>query len=99
MLAKGNRVLGVGFNKPKTHPKLKTWSYVEGSGIHAEMSACLGLGPQRLVGSSIHVARLLRNGEWGLAKPCFACQNFLRHAGVRSMFYTVKPGEWGKSFL
>jgi len=46
-------------------------------------------------GSTLWVARILKSGEWGLAKPCTNCQNMIRHMGVKRVYYTIGPGEYG----
>lgn len=41
------------------------------------------------VGSTVFVARVLRDGRWANAKPCLGCFLQLRARGVRRVFYTV----------
>lgn len=46
-------------------------------------------------GSVVFVARIVRDGTWAMAKPCVHCENRLRNAGVRRVYYTVGEGEYG----
>jgi tRNA(Arg) A34 adenosine deaminase TadA len=46
--------------------------------------------------SIVWVARVSRNnGCWALARPCENCQRRMRTAGVKKVFYTIAPNEWG----
>lgn len=58
---------------------------------HAEARLARKLTPQ----SEVWVARIRKNGEWAMARPCASCQNKLRMAGVSRVVYTLGPDEWG----
>ena len=90
VLVKKNRVLSWGINKmDKSHPVQQEYSDVPFlTGLHAEIHSCIGLHQEDLEGSSIYVARLLKNGKTALALPCDGCQRFMKVCGVREAFYT-----------
>ena len=75
-----------GFNKLKTHPnsphKYKT--------IHAEYDAVLHYpGPLYTLSSCFIVnVRVMKDGSYGLSKPCRSCQSFLEKVGVGSIYYS-----------
>ncbi len=46
-------------------------------------------------GCILYVARVIKNGEWALAKPCKRCQAIIRNRGVKTVYYTIGPGEYG----
>lgn len=85
----GNRILSIGINKYKTHPKqLNNYSNSvdkHGTSIHAELAAILSY--PKLKGSTIYVARLLYGGSFGLSKPCRSCQNLIEIAGIKKIVY------------
>jgi tRNA(Arg) A34 adenosine deaminase TadA len=58
---------------------------------HAETRLLRKLTPN----SEIWVARVKRNGEWGLSKPCKTCESSLRNKGISRIVYTIGPNEWG----
>lgn len=60
--------------------------------VHAEMALAL-YGYAAMQGQRVYVARLLRDGTWGLAKPCEVCMGLLVQAGVRRVVWTTGPGE------
>ena len=80
-----------GWNRKHTHPKLVEWGYEEHSDIHAEADLALN-GYEAICGRMIYVARLTRDGEWALAKPCEACMALLAHAEVKGVVWTTGPG-------
>jgi len=46
-------------------------------------------------GCTLYVARVLRDGTWASAKPCPRCQALIRAKGVKRVYYTIAPKEWG----
>lgn len=81
-----NRVLGVGYNQPKTHP---ISSGTPQNQLHAEMAAVLSCAEGAAEGAEIYVARSKPSGKPGLARPCEVCQGVLRRFGIRRAFYTI----------
>jgi cytidine deaminase len=48
------------------------------------------------VGSEVYVARvLIISGDFAMAKPCHNCERILRSVGVKRVYYTIGPGEYG----
>jgi len=45
-------------------------------------------------GATVYVARVKRNGDFGLAKPCFSCMPALKAMGVEMVYWTVNNIEW-----
>lgn len=87
VIVKRNRVVSVGFNKNKTHPK----STAHYSRLHAEMCAILN-AKSDVSGCDIYVYRETRDGKLGLSKPCDACQAAIEEAGINRVFYTAYNG-------
>lgn len=47
-------------------------------------------------GSVVYVARTRRDdGRLAMARPCKACEDKLRHRGVRRVEYSISEGEFG----
>lgn len=88
VVVRGNKIIGVGFNKMKTSPK----SNHPFKSIHAELDAILSSHPDRLNGSDIYIYRQTSSGELAMAKPCLYCQDLIRAAGIRRAYYTRKGG-------
>lgn len=58
---------------------------------HAEHRLCRKLN----AGSVVYVARLKAEGEWAMARPCRACGARLTARGVRRVYYTIAPNDYG----
>lgn len=58
---------------------------------HAEARLCRKLTPN----SEVWVARVRKNGEWALARPCASCQVRLKSVGITKVTYTIDENEWG----
>ena len=86
VIAKNSRVLGLGFNKVKTHPKYTRHKRV--ASIHAEISALINSATD-VRGSRIYVYRETKDGKPSLARPCSICEMALREAGVKEVYYST----------
>lgn len=85
VVAKKNKVLGLGFNKPyKTHPR----SNNRFKTTHAELDAILGLSAEELTGATIYVYRETKDGSPANSKPCQYCQMLIKKAGIKKVCYT-----------
>jgi tRNA(Arg) A34 adenosine deaminase TadA len=47
------------------------------------------------VGCTLFVVRISKSGEWACAKPCKNCQALIRNKGVKKVYYTIGPNEYG----
>lgn len=88
VIVNGNKVIGLGFNKNKTHTKALT----EFKTLHAEVSAIINADEEDLIGSEAYVYRETKLGKLGLSKPCSYCENMLRSVGISKVYYTSPEG-------
>jgi pyrimidine deaminase RibD-like protein len=63
--------------------------------MHAEVRAVLATDRDILTRSTVYVARVTRHGTDALARPCLLCQEIMREAGVKKVYYTIEPGSFG----
>lgn len=85
VIAKGNKVLGIGHNLLKTHPK----SPHTFKNIHAEFMAAINAGYE-IEGATVYVFRQLKDGTFSMAKPCEDCWKFLYECGVKEVVYSFQ---------
>lgn len=85
VIAKGNKVLGIGHNVTKTHPK----SPHKFKTIHAEFMASINAGYD-IEGATVYVFRQLKDGTPSMAKPCEDCWRFLNECGVKEVIYSFE---------
>lgn len=83
-----SKILGIGFNRHKTHPKAPN----KYKFLHAEVDACLGIKENLLDRATIYVYREKKDGTIGMAKPCVTCHGFLSAVGVKTMVYSTNEG-------
>lgn len=89
IVVKGNRIMSVGTNKYKTHPRqINPHTGESGSSVHAELDAIIGLPKESLKGATIYVARQTIDGNPAIAKPCKCCQKVIEVSGIIRVFYT-----------
>lgn len=88
VIVKKNEVIGLGFNKFKTHPKSKHPFQM----IHAELDATLGINRTELEGADAYVYRETKDGNQAIAKPCPYCEAALREVGIKNVYYTTDYG-------
>lgn len=85
VIARGSKVLGVGYNVMKTHPS----SPHEYKSIHAEFMAFINAG-RDVRGATAYIFRQQRNGVMAMAKPCESCWKFLMDQGVKKVVYSFE---------
>ena len=93
ILRRNGRVIKIGENTDKTHPKFKR-QYADGSWsshMHAEMNVLRFAEP----GDEIEVIRFKRcDHSWTMAKPCSICEKAIFDAGIKKVRYTDWEGRW-----
>ncbi|MCI0562075.1 MAG: hypothetical protein MN733_26605 [Nitrososphaera sp.] len=88
-LFKGGRLVSIGFNCRRTHPKQNSifrWQ-------HAECNCLLGTRKYDLRLCTLFVVRITRRGKFRVSTPCSDCQDILRAAGVRHIYHINRAGE------
>lgn len=62
---------------------------------HAESRLCRKLTPKSVVA----VVRVLADGSWAMARPCDNCRECLERMGVKKVYYSIRPDEYGVLIL
>lgn len=88
---KGN-ILSIGHNSySKTHPRQFYFAKKVGTAhrifLHAEIDALLKI-PYGSIPNSIYIARVGKNKQPLLAKPCSICQMAIQDARIKNIYYT-----------
>ena len=99
-----NKIIAAASNKLKTHTiqaeydKYRQFNCLSDPknihSLHAEI-ACINAIKQYDVSYKdieLYVVRLLKNGGYGLARPCAACMPFIINKGIRKVFYSTNYG-------
>tara|TARA_Y100000593_G_scaffold92563_1_gene184649 strand:+ start:732 stop:1100 length:369 start_codon:yes stop_codon:yes gene_type:complete len=98
ILRRNGRVVKIGENTNKTHPRFKR-QYEDGSWashMHAEMNVLRFAEP----GDDLEVMRFKKcNHEFSMAKPCSLCMIEMKKAGIRKVRYTNWEGQWEVLYL
>ncbi len=58
---------------------------------HAEARVVKKLG----FGGVVYVVRILRNGNYALARPCKSCQGVMKMHGVKRCYYSIDDNSYG----
>lgn len=97
ILLKGGAVISIGINHTGSSKILRKYQHLRPQtlGIHAEVSAILGITKAEASKCVLIVGRVNSKGIFGLAKPCPMCQEILREMGVRKVYYTTGEYEEG----
>lgn len=84
VIVRGSKIVSVGTNKVKTHPR-STHPF---HSLHSEMAAIL-LAKQELYGCEIYVYRETKDGIPALSKPCIYCLPLIQESGIKKIHYSV----------
>jgi tRNA(Arg) A34 adenosine deaminase TadA len=90
VVCNGSRIIGASSNSYRTHTLLSRfypWPH-----IHAEAGAILRVGMDRCYHSDLYVARVTRDDQLALARPCEYCLELIKFARIRNVYYSVRNG-------
>lgn len=92
VVVRGGRMLAGASNDLRNSASMDGVPFEECS-VHAEVAALKRV--KNAQGSTVYVARVLKNGRRGLARPCKRCQRQLKAAGVRQAIWTIDDHSYG----
>ena len=87
ILVHKNSIVSVGMNSYKTHPLMAArteWPF-----LHAEQHAIIRAGVDNCEGLDLYVARVLKNNELALSKPCDVCAKLIKNVGIKNVYYST----------
>jgi deoxycytidylate deaminase len=87
VIVRGGKVISVGTNKIKTHPRSPHPHF----SLHSEMAAIL-LAKQDLKDCDLYVFRELKDGTLAISRPCEYCWQLINASGIKEVHYTVDKG-------
>lgn len=61
---------------------------------HAETST-INKCNKSIVGGSVYVVRINKQGRLANSKPCTNCELAMRKAGIKKVYYSISPEEYG----
>lgn len=88
VIVRNNKVVSVGWNQLKTHPK-STHPFKT---LHAEMHAVLNQNMDDFKSAEAYIYRETKHGELALSRPCQYCEQALHHVGIKMIHYTTIDG-------
>lgn len=99
-----NRIISIGFNSPKTHPKNLKYNYVNKLkenisnivGTHSELNAVIRLGEEDCSGLTLVNTRINRNNDLDYSAPCSGCQDMINQLEFSNIYYTNSQGKFEK---
>jgi len=99
-----NRIISIGFNSPKTHPKNLKYNYVNKLkenisnivGTHSELNAVIRLGEEDCSGLTLVNTRINRNNDLDYSAPCSGCQDMINQLEFKNIYYTNSQGKFQK---
>lgn len=100
-----NKIVAASPNRLKTHTlqaeydKYRDFNNIRSDpknmhSLHAEI-ACLNMLKYQNINYmdlELYIVRLRRDRDYGLARPCAACSQYIKNLGIRKLFYTSNFG-------
>lgn len=93
LIYRRNSYISCGWNSYKSHPMAAKYGrHADAIYLHAEVAAILDAirrgREQELRGAIIYIARVLKNGQPALAKPCGGCMGAISELGIENVIWT-----------
>ena len=79
-------------NSYKTHPLMAartSWPF-----LHAEQNAIIRAGMDNCEGLDLYIARVLKNNDLAMSKPCKVCIKLIEDVGIRNIYYSTNAKEF-----
>jgi deoxycytidylate deaminase len=98
-LVKKNRIVKIGWNKPKTNPNSEKYPYIGATGekitvnTHAELDVILKANEEDLSDHEIVVLRVDGEGKLNNSKPCNGCSHLIKQFSIKKIYYSNSKGE------
>jgi deoxycytidylate deaminase len=98
-----NEIIGMGFNKKKSHPFQRKFSkHEEAIYLHAEIdaikNALKNVDAETISKSTLYIMRVkyedmnAKRFVRGLSKPCEGCARAIAQFGIKKVYYTTEEG-------
>lgn len=92
-IIKNKKIVSIGTNNPKTHPRTLLYNYHEGQiGTHSELSAVVKLGYEDCSELTFVNVRLLKDLTVVNSKPCQGCLDMMTQLSYDKFYYTNNDG-------
>lgn len=91
---KGPKILSIGVNSAKTHPRALKYNYHCQPNTHSELSALLKLGREDCTDLTFVNVRLTKDGKTGVSRPCKGCLDMLNQVGFKRIIYSINDGRF-----
>ena len=89
-----SKIISIGRNKLKSHPKILKYKYPENATIHAELSAIIKSDSLSHKNNKLITFRFDKSGELNNGKPCKYCQRLLSSVGFKQVWYSNSRGKF-----
>jgi len=91
-----NKIISIGTNSLKTHPKVIKYNYHKNAGIHAELAAIIKSGTLFHKNNKMITFRFDNSGNLNIGKPCPSCQKLISSLGFKEIWYSQSSGNFQK---
>lgn len=100
ILVKKNKIVKIGWNKNRTHPKTKEFPYLGSKnkyskvnvGIHAELDVIMKAGKDDLSDHELIVLRVDGTGKLNNSRPCIGCCGVIDQFGLKNVYFSDSNG-------
>jgi deoxycytidylate deaminase len=99
-----NRIISIGMNSIKTHPKNLKYNYVNKNkeniseivGTHSELNAVIKLGEEDCSKLTLINTRINRNNLLDNSAPCHGCSDMIHHLNFKNVYFSNVKGAFDK---
>jgi deoxycytidylate deaminase len=99
-----NKIVSIGLNSLKTHPKNLKYNYVNKLnenisdivGTHSELSAVIKLGKEDCSDLTLVNTRINRNDELDFSAPCSGCCDMIKQLNFKNVYFSNNKGRFDK---
>lgn len=93
------KIIGIACNTNKTHPQQAKYNRLRSNiwlkhSVHAEIACLNQIRHLDIKWSKVklYIFRAMKDGSYGMCKPCPACMAAIKDVGIRNIYYTTDDG-------
>ena len=102
-----NKIISIGLNNPKTHPKNLKYNYTNKLnqkisdivGTHSELNAVIKLGEEDCSGLTLVNTRINRNNKLDFSAPCNGCLDMINQLSFKRFYYSNSIGKFDQVII
>lgn len=95
VLVRGGKIINCSCNKKRPVSFAHRYHHNQCGSLHAEIGCVLNMNRIKTEDCDLYVVRIFHDGRFAMSRPCSMCQIICHEMGIRRIYYSIGPEEFG----